>query len=362
MNWMYFHLRRVPRYRPVIMTGELQNRDQYPELEAFAAPSERLGPRVWRKLAGKRPYPSHLARARGYQPVVLHSHFGYVGYDDLGLHEALGLPWLVAFYGADVYLVGRRPEWRERYRRLFERLDLAIALGPVMRDALIDLGCPPEKVAINPLGVDVEEIPHAERRLQPGERLEILFAGTFREKKGVGYLLDAVGLLRDRGVSFRLHLVGDASKRPTDAEEKARILAALDRLALGDDQLRRYPWLEFKDLLDLAMRSHIFVAPSVTAPSGDAEGTPAVILQMMTSGMPVVSTRHSDIPLAFGPLSDRLVPERDPGALADRLTHYAENPGEITADGAAMRKRMLEEFDIRRCAGNLAALYDRVLA
>lgn len=359
MNWMYHHLRRVPRYRPVVMTNALQNRTQYPDLEAFDLPWQRLGSRLWKRLTKERPYPPDLARVRSYHPVVLHSHFGYMGVDDLPLHRALGLPWLVGFYGADVYLHGREPEWQERYAELFERLDLALALGPAMEQALVELGCPAEKVVVHPLGVDVEDVPSGERHLARGERLEVLFAGTFREKKGVVYLLEAADLLRRRGVDFRLHLVGEISQRSGDRETGEEIVQTIARLDL-ENRLERYKWLEFKQLMDLALRCHVFVAPSVTARDGDAEGTPFVIQQMMLSGMPVVSTRHSDIPFLFGDLADRLAPERDPEALADRLEAYAREPELIPADGQAMRARMLGCFDIRQSASHLADLYDRV--
>ncbi len=235
-----------------------------------------------------------------------------------------------------------------------------LALGPVMRDALADLGCPREKIVVHALGVDVEDVPHGERHLARGERMEILCAGTFREKKGAIYVLQALSLLRTRGVPFRLHLVGDVSQRTGDAEAGAEILATIDRLDLGG-VVERYHWLEFKQLMDLALRCHVFTAPSVVARDGDAEGTPFVIQQMMLSGMPVVSTRHSDIPYLYGPLADRLVPERDATAIADRLTAYAEAPDTVTSDGAAMRQRMLEAFDIRHCAAHLADLYDGLL-
>ncbi len=357
MNWMYHHLRRVPRYRPVVMTNVLQNRTQYPDLEAFDLPWKRLGSRVWKRLARARPYPPDLARAKSYRPVVLHSHFGYMGVDDLPLHRALGLPWLVGFYGADVYLHGREPEWQERYAELFERLDLALALGPAMEKALVELGCPADKVVIHPLGVDVEDVPSAERYLAPGNRLEVLFAGTFREKKGVVYLLEAADLLRRRGVDFRLHLVGEASER--SKETGAEILATIARLGL-ESQIERYHWLPFQQLTELALRCHLFVAPSVTARDGDAEGTPFVIQQMMLTGMPVISTEHSDIPYLYGELADRLVPERDAAALADKVQEYAERPELIQSDGLAMRRRMLGHFDIRDSAAHLADLYDRV--
>ncbi|MFN0178733.1 MAG: glycosyltransferase [Gemmatimonadales bacterium] len=360
MNWLYHHLRRVPRYRPVVMANALQNRVQYPETEAFATPWQRLGSRAWRRLAGSRPYPPDVSRARGYHPVLLHSHFGYTGIDDLPLQRALGVPWLVGFYGADVYLHGRDRAWLDRYGPLWERVDLALALGPAMEAALVEMGCPSDKIVVHPLGVDVEDVPHGERRLAPGDRLDILMAGTFREKKGAVYLLQAADLLRRRGVRFRLHLAGDVSRRQGDAEARDEILATIARLDFGD-QLQRYSWLEFRDLMALALRCHVFVAPSVVARDGDAEGTPFVIQQMMLSGMPVISTRHSDIPYVYGPLADRLAPERDATALADQLTRYVDEPETIAADGAAMRARMLEAFDIRQCSAHLASLYDRVV-
>jgi len=85
------------------------------------------------------------------------------------------------------------------------------------------------------------------------------------------------------------------------------------------------PFLSFRRLMDLALKSDLFLAPSVTAADGDAEGTPFVLQQMMATGMPAIATTHTDIPYLFGELGDSLVPERDVPAIARQLQHYADN-------------------------------------
>jgi colanic acid/amylovoran biosynthesis glycosyltransferase len=356
-NWLYDHLRHLPRYRPVVFCDELVHRDEFPELEAWRLDPRSLKRRIWRRLAGDRLYPSDLWRVRKLAPRVLHSHFGDQAVEDLGLQKALGIPWIAAFYGADIYELGPQAEWQAKYAHVFSKAARVLALGPRMKTQLESIGCPAEKVAIHPLGVDAENLPSSGRALQKGETLKILFAGTLREKKGVPYLLEAVALARRRGVPLDLHLVGDAGGRPADRETKEAIFRQIGQLGLEDVVTLR-PYLPFRELVVLALRLHVFVVPSVTAADGDAEGTPFVLQQMMATGMPAIATAHSDIPYLFGEHAHLLVPERDAGAIADRLQCYAENPDRIIQDGAKMRDQIRHAFDVRKCAAHLSDLYD----
>lgn len=359
MNWMYDHLRHLPagRYRPVVLTDVLENRAEFPDVEAIGRDWEAIPRRAWQKFFRPRPYPPEVGQLRRLGPRVLHSHFGYVGLGDGPLARALGVPWLVAFYGADVYQHSRRPDLVAQYQLLFRDATGILALGPAMADALVAMGSPREKVIVHPLGVDIADIPVAERRLEPGQPLRILFAGTMREKKGLVYLLAACGMLRRAGVPFQLHLVGDVA-RASDQEAKEGAEAVIAREGIGEAVVR-HSWLQFKELIALALECHVFAAPSVVAADGDAEGTPFVVQQMMATGMPVVSTLHSDIPFLFGPHRHLLVPERDAAAIAERLAGYAASPEAVARDGRLLRQQ-IETFDVRGCAAALADVYDRV--
>lgn len=355
-NWLYDHLRMIPRYQPVVLCNNLENRDEFPQLEARKRHGDSLLERVWRKFPGDRVYPPFRWALQRLEPRVLHSHFGYVAEDDLPLQRSLACPWVVAFYGADVYELGQSQTWRHRYGPVFEESDLVLALGPAMADELESLGCPRSKIQVHPLGVDLESLPSASRRKAPDEKLRLLFAGTFREKKGIQYLIRGVAMARDSGVPLDLELVGDSTDKPGDAETKEEVFELIDELDLGSVITHR-SWLPFAELLELAMDSHVFVAPSVTADDGDSEGTPFVIQQMMATSMPVISTRHSDIPFLFGEHSDMLVPERDAQAVADRIVMYAEKPDRLVADGRALKDEISSRFDVREHAAQLDERY-----
>jgi colanic acid/amylovoran biosynthesis glycosyltransferase len=360
MNWLYDHLRFVPRYTPFVICDTLLNREEFSELDAWRINHNGLPRRVWRRLAGDRVYLFDRQRLRLLAARVLHSHFGYVALGDFTLHRMLQVPWFVGFYGADVYTCVGRPQWEDRYGRLFEQVTRVLALGPEMKNQLEQLGCPKEKVIVHPLGVDVQNLPSKLRVLGRGETLKILFAGTYREKKGAQYVIEAAAIARRAGVRLQLSLVGDAMGKPGDSETKEAAFQLIGRLGL-EDIVVHYPFLRFRELVSLALDSHVFVAPSVTAVDGDAEGTPFVLQQMMATGMPVIATKHTDIPYIFGELSDLLVPERDAGAIADRLRRYADDPDSLLTDGTAVYDRIRSAFEVSQCAARLSDLYGEAI-
>jgi colanic acid/amylovoran/stewartan biosynthesis glycosyltransferase WcaL/AmsK/CpsK len=360
-NWLYDHLRCIPRHVSLVLSDVLENRQEFPLLEARSRKKEHFSRRLWSRFMGDRPYPTEATWLRRCRPALLHSHFGYVALGDFGLRASLEVPWIVSFYGADVYELGRLELWRERYDRLFQQSNLVLALGPQMSAQLQLLGCPKEKMAVHPLGVDVDALPSCQRLLQRGACLEVLFAGTFREKKGIEYVIQGVAKARRAGVRLHLTLVGDAAQKPGDLATKESVFRQINSLKLND-VVTHHSYVKFDQLIQIALASHVFLAPSVTSVDGDAEGTPFVLQQMMATGMPVIATIHSDIPYIFGEHKHRLVPERNAYAIAERLEEYAQEPERLMLDGAALRERIRTAFDVRTCAATLSDIYDSLIA
>jgi colanic acid/amylovoran biosynthesis glycosyltransferase len=338
----------------------LVNRSEFPALKAWSFNRENPSRRIWRRLAHNRAYPSDWWRIKRLAPRVLHSHFGDEAVEDLALQMSLGLPWIVSFYGADAYQQGALAAWQDMYHCIFDQCTRVLALGPAMKSRLEELGCPGGKITIHPLGVDAANLPTAIRVLRKGEPLRLLFAGTFREKKGIRYLVEAASMVYQAGLPVHLTLVGDAAGKAGDEETKKTILSQIRHLGI-ETIVTYHPYLPFRELIDLASRSHVFVAPSVRAADGDSEGTPFVLQQMMAMGMPAITTLHSDIPYIFGEHAHMLVPERDAPAIADRIRFYLDNPDAISADGNLLRERIQRSFDVRSCAACLSDLYDEVL-
>jgi colanic acid/amylovoran biosynthesis glycosyltransferase len=299
--------------------------------------------------------------ARRHGARILHSHWGDTAWGDLDDAGRFDLRHVVTFYGKDVnYLPQSHPVWKDRYREMFARVDLILCEGPHMAGRVAALGCPEERVAVHHLGVPLAHIPFMPRSWKGGT-LRALLAGSFREKKGFPDALRALGRLLKDGVDVEVTVIGDASADRRSHPEKERILEALRDC----DLVRRTRLLGYQPhevFFREASAHHIFISPSRTAPDGDTEGgAPVTLVEMAASGMPIVSTRHCDIPMVV--LDGRtgwLADEGDVAGLHRHLRWWVEHPSEWIAMLEAGRRHIEAEFDASTQGARLAAIYERL--
>lgn len=360
MNWLYSELAYLPGgIRSVVACNEAMNLERFSVGPVSCLSRERrrwqLGPGPVRRWRGRR-WLEEVCRAAG--AGVLHSHFGFMGWEGMPVARRLGLRHVVTFYGMDVnHFPQADSQWLGRYGELFGEVDAVLCEGPHMGRCIVELGCPAEKVRVHHLGVRVEEIEYRPRQWRPGEALRVLIAASFREKKGIPYAVEALGRLAATGVEVELTIIGDALPGVQSVREKERILAAV--AASGLERVRMPGVLGYEAMMGEAYGHHVYMAASVTAADGDTEGgAPVAILDMAASGMPVVGTRHCDIPeLVEDGVSGLLAEERDVEGLAERLRWLVEHPQAWEAMAAAGRRRVEEQFDARRQGERLGEVY-----
>ncbi len=293
----------------------------------------------------------------------MHSHFADQGWYNLPLVKKYGMKHVVTFYGYDVNMLPtQQPIWRKRYSELFDRTDLFLCEGAHMAKCLVNLGCPREKIKVQRLGVELDIIPYVPRQIQDGDSINILIAGAFREKKGITYALEAIGVLKRSYPNLRITIIGDSGKRSEEEREKKKILDVIERYNLTPIT-RMLGFQPHHILMAEAYRHHIFLSPSVTASNGDTEGgVPVTIIEMAASGMPVVSTTHCDIPeVIHHDSTGLLAPERDVEALVHHLAWLIDHPQEWLPMVVAGRKHVEEEYNARVQGERLMEIY-RVVA
>lgn len=106
--------------------------------------------------------------------------------------------------------------------------DLVICFSRIEQEKLVSLGLKASKTAVVWNGVPEPRIPdpaevaafRAKWGLSP-KRLVIGAVGRLEKQKGLEYLLEAVGLLKSRGLNPPVLLVGDGRERPA-LEQQAR--------------------------------------------------------------------------------------------------------------------------------------------
>jgi colanic acid/amylovoran biosynthesis glycosyltransferase len=355
-TFVYGYLRSFQRVRPAVISHKAENLDVFPldsitfvpELGTLARGMDRA---VF-LASGHRPI-----RDRRYRTCVaatgasvIHGHFGWSAPLTVPLKRDLGLPLVTTFYGMDLRLHQQR-EWREAYDGLFEAGDVFFVEGSHMRRQLTAIGCPSEKVVVRHIGVDTAKIPFAERDAPESGPVRVLMCSSFVEKKGVEYGIRAFSQVSHLGADVRLVIAGGGPLQ-------ARIEGLVHELGL-EELVDRVGYVSHDGFFELASKCHVFMAPSVTAADGDTEGgAPTVVLEAQACGLPVVATRHADIPEAtVEGGSALLVPERDVDQLAACLAHLISQPELWGQMGRCGRQHVEGEYELGAQAGCIEDTY-----
>jgi colanic acid/amylovoran biosynthesis glycosyltransferase len=309
--------------------------------------------------------PSFIFYLMKDKPNLVHAHFGPSGYSFLKLKKIFRLPLITTFYGRDLSLLPTQyPEWKKKYKKLFREGELFLVEGNYMKKCLVELGCLEEKIIVQHLGIDLEQINFIPRKLSNDEEIRILISSSFTEKKGIPYAIEAFGLVKQKNpeLNLKLTIIGDSQGGTTGEIEKKKILDIIKKYNLKDyiDMLGYQPYLVF---LKELYRHHIFLHPSIHASTGDTEGgAPVSIIEASASGMPILSTTHCDIPeVVKDGEGGYLVAERDVNALAERLEFLVLYSGIWEQMGKKGRLHIEKNHDIKKQVQKLEEIYDKVL-
>jgi glycosyltransferase involved in cell wall biosynthesis len=181
--------------------------------------------------------------------------------------------------------------------------------------------------------------------LAPDEPVAVQVA-NFRREKAHEVLVAAAKALRDRGTPVRFLLVGQGQRQ----QEITDLVAAE---GVGDV----VTILGFRD--DVAA---IVAASDLLVLSSDHEGLPVAVMEALTLGVPIVSTRVGGMPEAVTDgVEGLLVPPRDPEALADAVARVAFDADLRSRLGAAARERAAA-FDASVATRRIEDVYRAALA
>lgn len=187
--------------------------------------------------------------------------------------------------------------------------------------------------------------------------VELLTVGRWSEKKGFLDLIEALAIVRDEGVQFRLQIIaGEGS-----ALYERRVRDTIAARSLGE-WVRMCGWLP-GDQIEAAMRaSDLFVLPCVKPANGAMDGIPNVLIEALSVGLPVVATRLSGIPeLIRHGETGLLVNERDPRDLATTLVWCATHMADMRGLAAEGRRLVERTFDISRTISTLEEHFDAAI-
>jgi glycosyltransferase involved in cell wall biosynthesis len=292
--------------------------DVHAEVHAIASPRGVGDPRFALRLAGL---------VRGVRATHLHVHFGVDAYHATATATLLAIP---GRYATKHIRPGssRRSMSRARHRWLAARVRVLLAVSQDVREHLLALGVPANKVEVCRLGVDpaayrgsrlVRAQVRQELGIRNGSHL-VLTTSHLRPGKGMEILPAVTADLLASGLDVTVVAAGDGPLRNQLELEAARLDLTRGRLHLIGVQ---------QDVSRLLAAADLFLFPA----SG-AEGLPLGPLEALAAGAPVVATTVSDLATLL-PGAALLVAPDDQAALVAACRRVLGDP----QLAASMRRR-----------------------
>lgn len=278
---------------------------------------------------------------------VVHSHVSYGGSfwrksAASALARLFGVATVLHLHGSNTKtFFAAQPPWRMALIRWqLRNADAVIVLSQSWYSYIHDIE-PRTRLHVVPNGVRL--VPRNVREVRADGTVVMLFLGEVGNRKGIYDLLEALQQARTQMPGLRL-IVGGGGEI-----DKARQRA--DELGLGDAVEFR-GWVAGAAKEELLRQADLYVLPS------HFEGLPVSILEAMSHGLPVVSTRVGGIPEQVREGQEGLLVEAgNVDALTAALARLAGDPALRRAMGERGRARVEAVYSIERIATQLRELY-----
>lgn len=271
-----------------------------------------------------------------YKIDAVFAEYGMVGASVTEACKMAAVPLVIHFHGADVYHHDTVAAYAGLYQEAFKYASAFIAVSVDMAATLKEMGAPADKVFTASCGVDTSAFPLLDISASAKDFLSV---GRFVEKKSPQSLVKAFKIVLEKEPDARLWMVGSGPL----FEETQALIAELGL----KEQITLTGVLKPEEIRELMKRMRAFVQHSVTAANGDKEGTPVTVLEASSSGLPVVSTRHSGIKEAvIDGQTGFLVDEYDITGMAERMITLANSAELAVQMGEAARNHMIANYDI----------------
>ena len=187
---------------------------------------------------------------------------------------------------------------------------LPVALSPQIRDSIVKLYSLPEgQVPVVLNGIDLSRCQgKTDYRLQ--DPVELIHVGRFYPQKNHQAILDALALLKKRGISARVRLFGEGPLME-EIRQKAQALGLAEQVVFEGITDNVFPHLN---------RADIFVLPSRW------EGIPMTVIEAMGTGLPVIASNVGGLGDMVSPGRSGLLIEPTGQDLAQAVEDLVKDP------------------------------------
>jgi glycosyltransferase involved in cell wall biosynthesis len=246
------------------------------------------------------------------------------------------IPLVVHFHGYDATVTEILKEYNN-YSQLFEYASKVIAVSTVMKEKLLQMGCPSEKLVYNANAAQ-DKFYSIKPKFNTKQFLSV---GRFTNKKAPYYTILAFKEVLKKYPEATLLMCGNGTLLETCKN--------LVRFYKLENNIKFLGVISPTELTELLENSLGYIQHSVTAENGDMEGMPISVLEASAAGLPVVSTFHAGISdVVENGVTGLLCEEHDVNTMSLHIVKLLDDISFAKKLGTAGKKRIKENFSFEK--------------
>ena len=250
-------------------------------------------------------------------------------------------------------LLSSNRQWVRYEKELCGLADKIIVVVDEAKTRICSLGVAPEKVTVVSNTLDIDQFDPIERKDFRTDKFRMLYVGGINYHRGVQYVIQAIALLKKKGMEVHFDLVGDGRH----LDEIKRQIEALQ----VQENVVVHGFRHYTQICDIYESANVALIPHIK--SGHTDNTiPHKIFQYLYVGIPMIVSDCD--PLV------RIVKETESGVsyrydhpeeLADIIAGFYTHPEQLKNYIRKGRQAVIDKYNWKVDGAKLVDLYQQLL-
>lgn len=246
-----------------------------------------------------------------YKINSVHSHWLFPqGLSGAITKKIFNIKHILTIHGSDLFTFLKIPLGKFLIRFVIKNTDYVTCVNNEIKNkikSLININ----KISVITMGVNTKEFKNKFKFNN-----KVLFLGRLADKKGVGYLLEAAKILKNRDIKFLI--AGDGPLR-----KELENFVNINKL---QDKVKFLGYVHGKEKIDLIKSCGIFIIPSIETRYGDQEGLPVSLLEAMAASKSIITTKVGGIKdIIRNNHNGILIKEKNPKEIINAINRLTKN-------------------------------------
>lgn len=247
-------------------------------------------------------------------------------------------------------LLSSNAQWIDYEKKMCGLADKIIVVVDEAKGRINGLGVALDKIEVVSNTLDMNQFDPIERKEFKTDKFRMLYVGGINYHRGIQYVIQAISLLKKKGIEVHFDLVGDGS-----------YLAEIKQLINGlkvQDNVTVHGYKHYTQICDIYESAHVALIPHVK--SGHTDNTiPHKIFQYLYAGIPmIVSNCNPLVRIVNETESGVSYPYDCPEALADIVSRFYAHPELLDNYIHHGRQAVIDKYNWKVDGARLVKLYE----